>query len=131
MFFIILVQSSKLDQVYVHFMIAGHTKFSCDAMFGTIASILRRNCLKNLSDIVSLINRKMKSSRAYQAKLLKQSICFNFKEHYGMKCPTIKRIKKYHHFSFKKIGGGQVKIEVKEKLTDDEWSTISMNQKKI
>ena len=125
MYFILLVYTSKLDEVYVHFMIAGHTKFSCDSMFGTIAPILQRNILKNLSNIANLITSKMINSGVYVGKVLKASKCLNYKDHFGIKCSTIKGITKYHHFRIYKMGGSvQVAVKIYEK---DNWQNISTN----
>ena len=70
-----------VDEVYIHFMVVGHTKFSCDRMFGVISQILNNNRLIGLLKIISLINQKMRQSKSYNARMMTRSMCRKYKEY--------------------------------------------------
>ena len=123
MFFLLLVHFNRVDEVYVHFMIAGHTKFSCDRMFGTVAKwLLRGNILKDLSQIEAVLNR---NNSNIKAKVMKQKICIDFKKGFGVKTPKVIGVTKYHHFKFSKRNN-KVVLEIK-KSDGDDWTQISLN----
>ena len=44
-FFLKLLQDRWFEEVYVHFNIPGHTKFSPDRVFGVIKKHLKNNCI--------------------------------------------------------------------------------------
>ena len=119
MFFVLLVHMNRLNEVYIHFMIAGHTKFSVDGMFGTLAKKLRGNILTNLTAIVNLINNHNEKEYVYEAKLMKSNLCYDFKNELKNRAPRIKGITKYHHFKITKQNN-QVKFQMKKSI-DDEW----------
>ena len=125
MFFVYLVHIKRLKEVYLHFMIAGHTKFSCDAMFGTLANLLKRIMLKNLSQIAKMINER---STVYKAKVMKPNLCLDFKKGLADKAKKIKGITKFHHFKISNRNNDVV-FEVK-KTSGDDWKEIWINYDK-
>ena len=121
MFFLFLVHIGRLDEVYVHFMIAGHTKFSCDTMFGAIAKWLRGNILMNLSQIAHIMNR---NNSKIKKKVMKRNIYLDFKKWFGQKATKVIGITKYHHFKFSKRNN-KVILEVKRTNTEN-WREIPL-----
>ena len=56
---------------------------------------------------------------------MKASKYLNYKDHFGIKCPPIKGITKYHHFRIYKMSGSvQVSVKIYEKYS---WHNISTN----
>ena len=96
-------------------MVAGHTKFSCDRMFGWISRLLKNMSLHNLSQISKMIKKKLKSHRSHDVKVLKAKNCLNFKKHFGMNIATVPHITLISSVHDKKRRTKNVKIEVKKK----------------
>ena len=122
MFFLLLVHLDRVDEVYVHFMIAGHTKFSCDTMFGTVAKWLRGNILMNLSQIMKIMNR---SNSNIEGKVMNHNLCLDFKKWLGNKATKVIGVTKYHHFKFSKKKK-KVILEVKKSI-EDTFRQIPLN----
>ena len=50
------VETGLNKKVEFYFLIAGHTKFSCDAMFGLVKRKFKNTMVSSLQDIVDVSN---------------------------------------------------------------------------
>lgn len=120
MFFCLSVELGWADDIYLDFMIPGHTKFGPDRWFGKIGKQIIKLDAWNTEEIVNNI----RNSLAYQERVedLRSQDCRNFKpflnKHY--KKPTFKTSEQYH-FWFSAKHRGSVRIKVKN---DDSWSDL-------
>ena len=106
-----------VDEISIHFMVAGHTKFSCDRMFGVISQILKNNRLIGLLQIISLINQKMRQSKSYNARMMTRSMWRKYKEYSIQHVGSIVQITSYHHIRIKKENLSVI-IEAKQKVEE-------------
>jgi hypothetical protein len=103
------------ENVYLHFMIPGHTKFICDSFFGLIKKTYRDRRINIDGDIVNAVN----DSSQYNEAIICDSDLgwkwhdFNslFKNHFR----NLPNIKKYHHFHFSSLENDIGKVYVTEK----------------
>jgi hypothetical protein len=103
------------ENVYLHFMIPGHTKFICDSFFGLIKKTYRNRRINIVEDIEGAV----KDSSQYNEAI----VCDNdlgwkwydfnslFKNHFR----SLPNIKKYHHFHFSSLENDIGKVYVSKK----------------
>ena len=124
-FFAGLVMEEFLKEVYLHFLIPGHTKFSPDGMFGTLARLINSIMLVNLSQIAQKLNSRLKFNNAYRIEVMKPDDCHQYRDKYGKNATAMKEIKKCHHIQITKVKN-QVVVKVKEN-SSLKWRTIQYN----
>lgn len=100
------MEDGWFDEVDIDFLIAGHTKFSPDRMFGWMSSVLRLEDYFSSEDMQKLF-RSRKGAR-YSGVVVPEMIDWVTSIHKQFK--TIKGIKKYQCFTIERTatGGSQV-----------------------
>ena len=103
------------ENIYLHFMIPGHTKFICDSFFGLIKKTYRGRRINIVEDIARAVEE---SSQYNKAIIVNNSLGWRwydynslFKNHFR----SLKYIKKYHHFHFSSLENDIGKVYVSEK----------------
>jgi hypothetical protein len=121
---LLLIFGGCYDTIELHFMIAGHTKFSPDRSFGMIKKLYNKSTIYTKEQFVEVVKNS-------SPKGLNQVQCYengkgfrytNFKvlEKYFEKLP---KIRKYHHFLFSANNLGIVKVK---EFVDDSWIEINL-----
>ena len=83
------------------FLIAGHTKFSCDQCFGTLKSKTRKTPLWTLYDIAKTTERSSSINYAelvgsHDGEIFVQT--YDWNSYFDKYSKKLKNIKSYHHF---------------------------------
>ena len=109
------------ENIYINFMIPGHTKFICDANFGHIKSKYKKRCINIVDDVERAINDSSMNNEAirynnggwrwYNFDLM-------FKGHFR----SLPNIKRYYHFCFSGLPDDIGKIYVSKKSDGTEIS---------
>lgn len=99
------------EKIHVHFMIPGHTKFSPDALFGTVKKGLKRFDQDDIEDINSIINSMNPATTSSIADAVP---VYDWVAMFEKFFRTIDNIKKYQHFVFDKNANGDVCLTVYE-----------------
>ena len=88
------------ENIYINFMIPGHTKFICDAKFGSIKKLYKTSHINTVDDVEKVINNSSKYNKSirYNNGLGWKWHDFNLmlKDHFR----TLPNIKKHYHFRF-------------------------------
>ncbi|XP_077056261.1 uncharacterized protein LOC143708820 [Siphateles boraxobius] len=94
------------DKIEIHFLIAGHTKFSPDCGFGLIKQAYMKTRVNTLADIAEVVENSSPVSRlnipqlvgTAEGKVLVQT--FDWQQHLTRHFRRLPQIKSYQHFSF-------------------------------
>ncbi|XP_055076286.2 uncharacterized protein [Misgurnus anguillicaudatus] len=94
------------DKIDLHFLIAGHTKFSPDCGFGLIKQAYKKTTVNTLADIAEVVEKSSPVSHlnipqlvgTAEGKVLVQT--FDWQHHLSRHFRRLPQIKSYHHFSF-------------------------------
>lgn len=101
------------ENIYINFMIPGHTKFICDSFFGLIKKTYRNRRINIVDDVEKSINDSSIGNKSirYNNGLGWNWYDFNsiLKDHFR----SLKHIKKYHHFRFSSLDIGNVYVSEK------------------
>jgi len=88
------------ENIYINFMIPGHTKFICDAKFGSIKKLYKTSHINTVDDVEKVINNSSKYNKSirYNNGLGWKWHDFNLmlNDHFR----TLPNIKKHYHFRF-------------------------------
>jgi len=91
------------ENIYINFMIPGHTKFICDAEFGSIKKAYKTSHINTVDDVERVINGSSIHNKSirYNNGLGWTWKDFNsmLKDHFR----TLPNITKYHHFRFSSL----------------------------
>ena len=133
-FAVMMVLTKVYDLFELHFLIAGHTKFSPDRMFAFLTLLLRLKDVFGIEDILKAFTDHQKSKgqnaqRSYSVESLESftnNEANNFYDYKDLLEDEIKKIKdfnKYHRFRAKRVNG-EVLLEAKEFSTQSKWKLI-------
>ncbi|XP_051994011.1 uncharacterized protein LOC127651984 [Xyrauchen texanus] len=94
------------DKIEIHFLIAGHTKFSPDCGFGLIKQAYMKTRVNTLADIAEVVENSSPVSHlnipqlvgTAEGKVLVQT--FDWQQHLTRHFRRLPQIKSYQHFSF-------------------------------
>ncbi|XP_067943168.1 uncharacterized protein [Watersipora subatra] len=106
-------QQNLHAEVEMNFLVAGHTKFACDALFGAVKKTYRRTMVSSLDDLVQVVE---KSARPNLAQLVgsqsgEQIVPVYDWASYFHSAKKITGIKSFHKFSFSQAYPGNVKVQ--------------------
>ena len=105
-----LIMLGWYENIYINFMIPGHTKFVCDGFFGSIKKTYRNRCINTVDHVEKAINdstiRHNNKSIRYKNGMGWRWYDFSslFKDNFRI----FPKITKYHHFHFSKDYIGKV-----------------------
>lgn len=133
-FAIMLVMSNVYDLVELHFLIAGHTKFSPDRMFGWISLLLKSKDIFGIDDILRAFadDLRLKGASAQKSYALqslegftgnKANNFYDYKTLLEDLIGTIKDLNSYHRFRARRVKATVV-LEVIQYSTDNEWKLL-------
>ncbi|MDW3631333.1 MAG: hypothetical protein QOK71_07840, partial [Nitrososphaeraceae archaeon] len=95
-----LVMMEWYENIYINFMIPGHTKFICDAKFGSIKKLYKTSLINTVDDVEEVINNSSEYNKSIRYKnglgWKWQDFDSMLKDYFR----TLPNIKKYHHFRF-------------------------------
>ena len=97
--------------VNLHFMIAGHTKFSPDACFGLIKRKFRRTAVSSLDDLADVVEESATCNICQLVGTQDGRVIVPSRDWAGFLSPHFRRldgIKQYHHFCFERDRPGVV-----------------------
>jgi len=116
--FLITFNLFNLKEVNLFFNLTGHTKNSCDTIFGQRKGFFKKHnkigSLKQLNDVLSTKNNFTGRENKVESKTINRII--NFKNTLEQLYFPIENISQYHHFCITSEG-----VKVK-KLCNDNWS---------
>ena len=121
------MDNEDFDEVTFHFMVAGHTKFSPDRMFGYASRQLKKRKLLEVDDVVDAINEGANKSYSATELLPKRggddsTVLLNWKEALSGYAFVVKDLNKYHWFrAAPSEDSGRAELFVKKRASD-EWS---------
>ncbi|XP_051985316.1 uncharacterized protein LOC127645673 [Xyrauchen texanus] len=114
------------DKIEIHFLIAGHTKFSPDCGFGLIKQAYMKTRVNTLADIAEVVENSSPVSHlnipqlvgTAEGKVLVQT--FDWQQHLTRHFRRLPQIKSYQHFSFeaKRPGVVLAKVTVMHNLSN-------------
>jgi hypothetical protein len=95
-----LAMMGLYENIYINFMIPGHTKFICDAKFGSIKKVYKSNLINTVDDVEEVINNSSNHNKSIRYKNGSgwkwQDFDSMLKDYFR----TLPDIKKYYHFRF-------------------------------
>ncbi|XP_062616042.1 uncharacterized protein LOC134277748 [Saccostrea cucullata] len=84
-------------KIYLHFMIAGHTKCLCDSCFGMLKKYYRRAEVNSIGQLEQVVEKSAKSNTTARCGDFQW---FRWDAFFSTYCKPVKGIGKYHHFMF-------------------------------
>ena len=112
-----LIMLGWYENIYINFMIPGHTKFICDGFFGSIKKVCRNRCINTVDHVEKAINdstiEHINKSIRYKNGIGWKWYDFNslFKDNFR----SLPNITKYHHFHFSNSNDDIGKVYVTKK----------------
>src|SRR5688572_1648832 len=91
------------ENIYINFMIPGHTKFICDAEFGSIKKAYKNSHINTVDDVEMVINKTSVHNKSIRYD---NGIGWKWKDFNSMlkgHFRTLPNIKKHHHFRFSSL----------------------------
>jgi len=110
------------ENIYINFMIPGHTKFICDAKFGSIKKAYKTSHINIVDDVEMVIN---KSSIYNKSIRYDNGIGWKWKDFNSMlkdHFRTLPNIKKHHHFRFSSLTADIGIVYFSKKSGGEEYS---------
>jgi hypothetical protein len=110
------------ENIYINFMIPGHTKFICDAEFGSIKKAYKDSRINTVDDVEMVIN---KSSIHNKSIRYDNGIGWKWKDFNSMlkdHFRTLPNIKKQHHFRFSSLPSNIGIVYFSKKSGGEEYS---------
>lgn len=130
-----LVKLGMFNEVEILFLVEGHTKMSCDRMFGSFTNRLGRRDYCSMLDIVSILNQS-----SYKATELPPGSFLDWTSQLGQLFHPIKGIKKYYSFRARredqgsevvKLIGKRIAASVEEKDLTNQLTRGSVTNEQI
>lgn len=109
------------ENIYINFMIPGHTKFICDAEFGSIKKLYKTSCINIVDDVEEVINKSSNHNKSIRYKnggWEWKDINSMLKDHFRI----LPNIKKYHHFRFSSSLNDIGMVHFSKKSCGEEYS---------
>ena len=100
------VITQRNNKIHLGFMVAGHTKFACDACFGLLKKVTKKTFISSVTDIAECVVTSTEKSMTNLAELVGLENGKLLVQYYDWKTylesffVTIPNITKYHHFDF-------------------------------
>jgi hypothetical protein len=110
-----LIMLGWYENIYINFMIPGHTKFICDGFFGLIKKAYRNRVINTVDHVEEAINDSSKN-RNNQSIRYKNGMgwkWYDFSLLFNDNFRKLPNIKKYHHFHFSSKDIGKVYVSEK------------------
>lgn len=114
------MEDGWFDEVDIDFLIAGHTKFSPDRMFGWMSSVLRLEDYFSSEDMQKLFRRR-KGAR-YSGVVVPEMVDWVTSIHKQFK--AIKGIKKFQCFTIKRTESGAAQVQAQFSHLPDEIAKV-------
>jgi hypothetical protein len=132
-----LIRSGRYDSVEFAFMVAGHTKFGPDRMFGWLSTVLKNVDIFEVTDIAmevekaqSIYLRERKVASPYSVTIIDgfddkgQSKFFgDWKSYFGDSFRPFGFLSELHRLKFSK-SATSIAIKAKEKSSDNTWKPV-------
>lgn len=99
-FFAYLLLGRQYDFIEIHYMVAGHTKFSCDQAFSVCSHRMRRKDVHNVASLASLLH----SPPRYATHVLQENESYRWKNFFTLRFSKVNKIKSYHSFYMERSG---------------------------
>lgn len=132
-----LLVEGLYDTAEIHFMVAGHTKFGPDRMFGWLTSVVNNSDLFELDDVAKAVAKARvayfkanKKEHPYDVVIVdsfsengKSYFFSDFKEYYDGSYSEFGTISKLHRLKFEKVDDTPI-LFAKEFSEDETWTRI-------
>ena len=107
-----LIMLGWYENIYINFMIPGHTKFVCDGFFGSIKKIYRNSCINTVDHVEEAINNSTINHNNQSIRYENGTgwIWHDFSSLFKNNFRNLPNITKYHHFHFNKNDIGKVYV---------------------
>ena len=107
-----LIMLGWYENIYINFMIPGHTKFVCDGFFGSIKKVYRNRCINTVDHVEEAIND---STTKHNNESIRYKGGMGWRWHdfsslFKNSFRNLPKITKYHHFHFSKDNIGKVYV---------------------
>ena len=130
MYFMWRIITKKNMEIHFGFMIAGHTKFACDACFGLLKKVTKRTFISCITDIAKCVVHSAEKAvnnipeivGLENGKLLVQY--YDWKSYLATFFEKIPNITRYHHFNFShEYPDGEIHVQ---EFNDSEEKVFNM-----
>jgi hypothetical protein len=121
-FWAYLIMNEWYETITVNFMIPGHTKFLCDAFFGSIKKVYRDHKINTIDDIQTVVNKSARGNEAIRFNQDSDWTWYNFTELFEGNFVNFPHIKKYQHFRFSSLPDDIGKVYASKKSGSEEIS---------
>ena len=108
------------ENIYINFMIPGHTKFICDSFCGFIKKKYRDRCINIVDDVEKAINDSSRNNGSIRYNNGSGWSWYDFNSMLEEHFRNLPNIRKYHHFRFSSLNDDIGKVYVSKKLGDPE-----------
>jgi hypothetical protein len=107
-----LIMLGWYENIYINFMIPGHTKFVCDGFFGSIKKIYRNRCINTVDHVEEAINDSTieGNNKSFRYKNGIGWKWYDFSSLFKDNFRNLPNITKYHHFRFSRNDIGKVYV---------------------
>ena len=123
----IYVTGGVFSEISCGFLVAGHTKFSPDTMFGWLSGRLKNRDYFEVQDVQDLAN-ETPSSLSYTTLILSREKMRNWKSFLDPHIKAVHGITKYHHFKVQKSDGDPT-VHAKAWSSDGSWKQLNVLRK--
>jgi hypothetical protein len=103
------------ENIYINFMIPGHTKFICDANFGHIKSKYKNRRINTVDDVAKAIKDSAECNEPIRYGNGSNWSWYNFTLLFEGHFRSLPNITKYHHFRFSSLSDDIGKVYVSKK----------------
>ena len=110
------------ENIYINFMIPGHTKFICDANFGHIKSKYKNRIINIVDDVEKVINDSAECNKPVRYSNGSNWSWYNFTLLFEGHFRSLPNITKYYHFHFSSLPNDIGKVYVSKKSGGTETS---------
>jgi hypothetical protein len=107
-----LIMLGWYENIYINFMIPGHTKFVCDGFFGSIKKTYRNRCINTVDHVEEAINDSTikHNNKSIRYKNGMGWKWYDFSSLFKNNFRNLPNITKYHHFHFSRDYIGKVYV---------------------
>ena len=121
------ITARTFEEVSWHFLVAGHTKFSPDTMFGWLSNALKEQTLLEVSDVVQKASA-FSDQNSYTTTILPRSAMVNWKKFLDPHVRAVPQINSYHRMRVRIVEGVLV-LEGKFWSSDLSWKRLNVIKK--
>eukprot|EP00009_Paramoeba_aestuarina_P016773 CAMPEP_0201540170 /NCGR_PEP_ID=MMETSP0161_2-20130828/70800_1 /ASSEMBLY_ACC=CAM_ASM_000251 /TAXON_ID=180227 /ORGANISM="Neoparamoeba aestuarina, Strain SoJaBio B1-5/56/2" /LENGTH=542 /DNA_ID=CAMNT_0047947621 /DNA_START=515 /DNA_END=2143 /DNA_ORIENTATION=- len=119
-YFYYLVHVACFDEIQWSFLVAGHSKYGPDTMFGWFSGTYRKENLYEIEDVAKLTQ----TSKSYTARVMERNSLLDWKEFLDPHVSAVKGISKYHHMRVRRVDDNELVIEAKNWISDENWKEL-------